>query len=200
MKRSAHMGFTLPELLISILMLAIILTICTTIFISAWRRYHIVNVIDDVETSAFIGVERVSRDARETSRNFIGYDSTSKSLYFPSPRDMAGAYYYGPDMVSSWQTWMIYYLYPDPQHSSLYYLARKQRAGDLSSPPAIYSEITNLDDASIVARNVYDFEVLLSPPERNSLEVKLDTRADFKGKACTFTARKTIFVNQRVTP
>jgi len=134
-------GVTLIEIIMTMSMLSMIIILCSQVFTASWKRFHILNVIQDVKMSGIRGVERFGRDFGETSTNYINKNSDITGLvmwiYFPSQRNVDGTF--TPDegnLNTVWKTWIIYYLIPSNtvnnanqaqtlDGKALYFLARK---------------------------------------------------------------------------
>jgi len=141
--RGISRGVTVMELIMTLVMLSILIVACSQLFTVSWRRFHIINVIQDVKMSGIRGMERFGRDFGETSMNYVYRETDGQGLtrwiYFPSQRNVDGSY--TPDvgnLNTVWKTWIIYYLIPacavksDNQaktfdNRDLYYLVRKAK-------------------------------------------------------------------------
>jgi hypothetical protein len=135
---------TIVELIMAMAMLSVLMVVCAQLFTVSWRRFHIINVVQDVKMSGIRGMERFGRDFSETSMNYVNRETDSQGLtrwiYFPSQRTVDGSF--TPDtgnLSTVWKTWIIYYLIPacavksDSQaktfdNRDLYWLIRKVKA------------------------------------------------------------------------
>lgn len=191
--RTKHSGLTLVELLFTLGILAILLTLCALLFVSSWNKFHSTTSLQDVQSNAIVGIDRFAADFRETRPLFVVTKPAGmpRYAYFPSPRNRSGVYLIAPSGEPQWTTWIFYYLSGDPNNPGLYYLARKQVDGDLDNPPPI-SLADDLDKAQIVSRNVEDFSLnrLALPGNRYSYNARLLTRSAFRGKLSTFRAER----------
>lgn len=202
MIRYTKAGVSLPELLIAMGNLAIIIAICSLIYFTSWEKFRSTNAVSDVQNSAVIGMDRFSRDFRETKPTFINnktLTATPKFIYFPSPRSSQGYFQRTASGDQDWKTWIIYYLYPDADNAGLFYLARKQLDGDLTVQPSP-SEADNLDKAFIVARNIYDFQVSVTPLQGNKFvyEAELMAKKNYRGKDYSFHTNRTFNLSETV--
>lgn len=155
---------TLVELLIAMAIFLILLTLSAVLLSSAWRRFHATNALQDAKTNAFMAMDRLSQDLKETSVVHLKNNASRKTniekryICFPSPRNMKGTFQTLTTGEPDWNTWIIYSLAPDREYRDLYYLYRKRISGPSSMPPAL-SDIMNHNGAQTAARFILNFEI-----------------------------------------
>lgn len=131
-------AFTLLELLVSLGLLAVILTLCSLVFVSSWRKFQNAGAVQDAQTSALFSLARISDDFRETTVDYVIYGNSqgffsfpgcpteplinplsmgktgaypSVFFAFPSPRDVNGNYVHSTLTGQAlWKSWIVYYL------------------------------------------------------------------------------------------
>ncbi|MHC9544700.1 MAG: PilW family protein [Vulcanimicrobiota bacterium] len=166
MKKPSKMSFgvTLVEILIAMAIFITLLTLSALLLSSAWRKFHATNALQDAKTNAFLAMDRLSQDLKETSvvhlKNNASRATSIEERYicFPSPRDMKGTFKTLSTGDPDWNTWVIYSLAPDREYRELYHLYRKRISGPSNVPPAL-SDIENHNDAQTAARFILNFEM-----------------------------------------
>jgi hypothetical protein len=179
--------------------LVIITTLVTLFITSSWRRITLTNMVEDVNRSVLVSIDRFDRDISESSSTHVTIDTVHSAVFFPSPRDVDGAYRTIAGGEPDWCCWILYYLYPDGASQTtdgrqLYLLARKRVSGELASPPGA-GEPGNLNGASVVARNITAFSVVMENPS-SSVNYRVTVRAAkvYGGRDCSFELEKVIAV------
>ncbi|MDQ7824872.1 MAG: hypothetical protein RDV48_18885 [Candidatus Eremiobacteraeota bacterium] len=160
-------GATLVELIIGVGLMALILTLCSALFVSSWRRFHETNVMSDLHNSAVIGLDRFGRDLRETAASSMIYDNDGKYWILAEARNNGGTYMRDTGSQAQWQYWACYYLFEDRSLSpadggeKIYLLAKKKALFDATSAtgPAPASFTSDISGAVIVAKNVKAFSM-----------------------------------------
>ncbi len=196
-------GHTLAEILCIMFILVIITTLVTLFITSSWRRITLTNTVEDVNRSVLVSIDRFDRDISESSSTHVTIDIDRNAVYFPSPRDADGAYRTLAGVDPDWCCWILYYLYPDGASRTtdgrqLYLLARKRVSGGLSSPPGP-GESGNLNGASVVARNITAFSVVMENPS-SAVNYRVTVRAAkiYGGRDCSFELEKVIAVKSLI--
>ncbi|MHC9537894.1 MAG: type II secretion system protein J [Vulcanimicrobiota bacterium] len=171
-------GVTLVEIIMTMTILSMIIVLCSQVFTASWKRFHILNVVQDVKMSGIRGVERFGRDFGETSSNYINKSSDSTGLtrwiYFPSMRNRDGTFTPSEaNLTTVWKTWIIYYLIPSSTVSSanqaqtfdgknLYFLARK-----VKMVPSNVKSMT-LDSDSEIKPELLTLSPVITDPTRGA--------------------------------
>jgi prepilin-type N-terminal cleavage/methylation domain-containing protein len=199
-------GITLIEVLVSIGLLSIFMTICTLMFTSSSRRLQVTCLENNVQSSCCMGIDRLCRDIEETEKSHIVAQNTpdgKKYLFFSSTRDELGRYRKTTGGTPQWYSWIVYYLYPytGPEAriykgKALSYLARKQVYSlPLDPVPSLSIFVLPADTEKsrswIVAHGVLDFESIIAP---HSVSVRLRTAGTYRGQWNTFEVEKTVFI------
>ncbi len=155
-------GVTLVELLISMVIFMTLLSLSALLLSSAWRKFHATNALQEAQTNAFKGMDRLSQDLKETSIIHLRNNACSSTrieeryIYFPSPRDMKEDFRTLSKGDPDWNTWLIYSLAPDREYENLYILYRKRITGPSTIPPAL-SDVNNHRGAQVAARFILNF-------------------------------------------
>jgi len=177
-------GVTLVELLIAMSIFITLFTLSAMLLSSAWRKFHASNALQEAKTNAFMAMDRLSQDLRETSIVHLKNNAckttgiADRYICFPSPRDMKGDFRKLSTGDPDWNTWIIYSLAPDRDYRDLYFLYRRRISGPSHMPPA-QSEIYNHSGAQTAARFVLNFE--------------MDEDRDF----CSFYSYNAVIVTQK---
>ncbi|MGV8124753.1 MAG: PilW family protein [Candidatus Xenobiia bacterium LiM19] len=195
-------GFTLIELLVTSVLLIVVLTLTTLIFVSSNRRLRIACFEQNVQNGALRSVDHFTRDIEETKKdkvNVINNSDGTKYIYFPSPRDERGNYSMTANSETEWCSWIVYYLYPDPdtppyKEKQVSFLGRKQIYQRALDPAPLLSDfnlpgINEKKKAIIVAQGVYDCEWSLQIPLAT---MRLKTCVKYGTSGCTFDVNRTI--------
>jgi hypothetical protein len=197
MKQSVGRGISLPELIISMTLLILILTIGSLLYTSAWRKFHATNALQEAQNNAVMGMDRFGRDFRETDIVHLTNNAAesiqmqNRHIFFPSPRDQEGNFVRLSTGEPDWRGWIIYSIAQDPQDANLYRLYRKRIDGALMAPPSP-SDVSNLAKAQVVARGIFLFSVT-QPPNASSIysyNVILQTRRTYRNESFDFKAEK----------
>lgn len=157
MRAKCRNGITQIELVFSLSILIVVLTLCTMLFTSSLRKYQATNTIQNTQNNAIMGMDRFAQDFRETTITHLFYytdpdvvhpDITQNFVYFPSPRDKENKVIHYSSGETRWQSWIVYYVkspdFQDPSYDILnellddksintvrvYYLYRKQIYND----------------------------------------------------------------------
>jgi len=137
-KEKRVQAFTLLELLVCLGLLAVILALCSIVFVTSWRKFQNTAAVQDTQTSALFSLSRISEDIRETTIDYVIY-GTSMGFFsfpgcpteplinplsmgptgaypaaffaFPSTRDVYGNYACSTVTGQAlWKSWIVYYL------------------------------------------------------------------------------------------
>ncbi|MDQ7822568.1 MAG: type II secretion system protein [Candidatus Eremiobacteraeota bacterium] len=196
MRNKGARGLSLAEIIVAMALLGFLISISSYIFVSAWRRYHVSNALQDVQFNAVRGVDLFSLDLTETS--FSNVSTTRPNTWtFPSARDLSGIFH-STETGPLWSSWYIYHLVPDGQRkaadgSSLYFLARTQVEGDLYATFSVDTEIAR-KPYRVMARNVKRVQVEVLPLT-TYYKIRMETENDIRGKPCTFNAQRDVVVH-----
>jgi len=179
-------GVTFIELIVAGALTLMLMTLCFTVFISSWRRFHAMNVMQDVHNSATFAMEKLGKDLRESTAQNLYYVADDY-LCFPSARDEDGNYALTTDKKPVWKSWIIYYR-PGMERRIL---KKRVDITDDPGPGAMYLKTKDVP-AQVVAREVQAFIIEPAPLSGTprSLQVTIDTRSDYQGKACTFSIKR----------
>jgi prepilin-type N-terminal cleavage/methylation domain-containing protein len=201
-------GLTLVEIMFAMTLFLIIFSIAASLFCQSLRRFAIINVLQDVQKNAIIGMDRFARDFSETSDSMVinETESSRKCIYFPSKRNKLGSFDYTAASLLSgalpWKSWIVYYLYPDAgkkttDNRQLYCIARKIK--EMNHKPTtleIIPMMSSLDGAQIAARNVVRFTVKTETTgEMDSLRATIETEGQYSGRKCTFSVERVFLLN-----
>ncbi|MGV8121325.1 MAG: type II secretion system protein J [Candidatus Xenobiia bacterium LiM19] len=203
---TARKGITNVELLTGMSLLAIVLTLCTILFISSLKKFRNSSTEIDIKNAATVGLARFGRDFRETSithivNNAEGVTMAGKYFYFPSPRDRNGNYQRYTTGETNFCSWIIYYI---PQNEfitldnneKVYYLARRViNPASLITPPAGL-DMNTLNGAQVVARNVTKFQINKAVISNSvySYDLLIETKGYNAGNVNTFRVNETFTV------
>jgi prepilin-type N-terminal cleavage/methylation domain-containing protein len=192
LKDALH-GFSLPELMVSMALLAILFSICILLYLSSWNRFQITSMMQEAQSNALTGLDRFSRDFGETDASSVKLFAApgQSHVIFRSARDKFGIYRTtptGPD----WQSYLLYFLSKDKTDpmGTRRFLVRKSYASDPSAVDPSTIDIFH-DDCTIISRNVYLFSVentMNAPP--GCFTLRLETCAYYKGQPCKFKIEK----------
>ncbi|MDQ7823537.1 MAG: prepilin-type N-terminal cleavage/methylation domain-containing protein [Candidatus Eremiobacteraeota bacterium] len=205
-------GITLSELIVAMALLTVILALCTNLFVSSFHRLQMTNAMQDAQNNAIVGLDRFTRDFRETTKQSVVYykDSSHQYIYFPSPRDRNGVFHQAPNGFIEWSTWIAYYMIRDPNFASqgqqgepTYLLARRQQDildKKLTNTPAF--DWNSINGAEIAAKNAVQFNITSVQLSEYMVtyEVSLHTKREYKGKAYTYQAERFISIRDRLQP
>jgi len=207
--RKASKGTTNMELLISMSLLAIVLTCCTILFVSSFRKFRSFNTQNDVKNSAAIGISIFGRDFRETSITHIvneteTADMPGRYFCFPSPRDRSGKFQRTSTGEASFCSWIIYYVPVNrfitlDNNEKVYYLARRVvYSASLFARPD--TTVASFSGDQTVAGNVSVFQVRKSVISDSlySYDVVIETKGYNAGNIQTFKVNETFTVSNLV--
>jgi len=139
-RHAKNRAFTLVELMVSLGLLSLLLTLCFLVFSSSWRKFQSTGAVQETQTSALFPLAGISQDFRETTIDYVIYGcSTGFYAYpcrpdvsllspgpivaerpgnypcsffaFPSRHDEHGNHVYSSSTGQAlWKSWIIYYL------------------------------------------------------------------------------------------
>jgi type II secretory pathway pseudopilin PulG len=191
------LAITLIEIIVALTLLITLMALSAVFFTSAWRKFHAQSALQDAQTNGIIGIDRFGRDFRETSITYVTNNATSataidsRSIYFPSPRDLEGRFCTLATGEPDWKTWVIYTLGPDPDHAGTYLLFRKKMTGTPTFPPSL-SDVNNKAGAMIMAHFISNFEVTQASGTGSiySYNALVETLRNYKNESYSFKTEK----------
>jgi prepilin-type N-terminal cleavage/methylation domain-containing protein len=196
MKKILHKGFSLPELMVSMALLAILFGICILLFLSSWQRFQITGIMQEVQNSALMGIDRFSRDFNETDLSSVhnsadqNYDIKERYIYFRTARNREGRYVSSPSGIE-WQGYFYYFLLRDTSNTTAirYNLMRTRfETEPLGITP---DHISGSPDTVALTRNIIDFHI---EGGAAYYRVHLETSLLYKGRKCTFAIDREYFL------
>lgn len=109
-----HKGFTLPEIMVYIALVAILFTGISSLLISAMRYHRTAEKIADLQHNALIALSNLSADMSESSPDAIKIDALDSTwVIFASPKHITtGNHSFDAKGDMKWQKWVGYYLVP----------------------------------------------------------------------------------------
>ncbi|MGV8122236.1 MAG: prepilin-type N-terminal cleavage/methylation domain-containing protein [Candidatus Xenobiia bacterium LiM19] len=137
-KEKRVQAFTLLELLVCLGLLAVILALCSIVFVTSWRKFQNTAAVQDTQTSALFSLSRISQDFSGTTIDYVIYGNNqgffsfpgcpteplinpmsvgptgaypAGFFAFPSQRDVNGNYACSTFTGQAlWKSWIVYYL------------------------------------------------------------------------------------------
>jgi len=82
-------AFTLVELMVSLGLLSVILTLCFLVFSSSWRKFQSTGAVQETQTSALFPLSAISRDFSETTIDYVIYGDSTGFFAYPSRPDVS---------------------------------------------------------------------------------------------------------------
>jgi hypothetical protein len=101
-------GFILADILVSLSLFGIILTMAGSLFVLANHYFVKANAQADNSTSAMTGLNALTKDIHES--NIGGIVTNGSSILIVSARDSSGQFHTNTQGSIVWQKWICYYI------------------------------------------------------------------------------------------
>ncbi len=165
-KKIHQKGFTLPEIMVYITLVAILLSGVATLLISSIKYHKTAERIADLQHNALIALTNLSNDLSESQGDAIYRDENENNwLLFPSPKNITtGGHSFDDSGSMYWQKWVAYYIETD--NDGVDNLVKKEMTLNPMSiepgvPPA--NDLIGIKQAQgsvrVIARGVEEFTV-----------------------------------------
>ena len=116
-------GFTLIEMLISMVVLLLVMDMALTLFLPSLNRFSVADSAYDAQRHVAAGLRMMATDLKDTRADLLVSGNGQPSLpafFIPTPRDGTGAFHLTPESLvdtsdlPDWQGWIVYWTVPEP--------------------------------------------------------------------------------------
>lgn len=166
--RSTDSGFSLPELIVSMVLVSFVLVALIALLREAVRFYNDQSVSLEVQKNVILAVQRIGNELRESSPLTVNQEP--RSITFASPRDIDGQVLY-EDGVLLWQRFTRFYV-QDLDGASVLLRTVQPLAEPVPDPPSPAGLVfASASPTTIQARYIKDLRITMNE-ESAELEIE----------------------------
>lgn len=181
-------GFTIPEIMIYMVLLGIILTGVGGLLMASMKYHRTADRVADLQHSALIALSTVTYDMSDSSSVSISMDGNSSDwMIFASPKSIStGAPSFSGGGELEWHKWVAFYLQTQPDGTKNlikkeFQINPAKTGSPGASPYSTESDVKNApaENTKVVARGVESFTVSRDPGSNIfKIQVTIDRTTD----------------------